>query len=142
MVAHHLKVAADNLVKQHGNRSRPDHVGKIFQPVNHNYMYGVTRLHIVEQITAMVRKGDSLENIWKDVHWFDRKNRENARTLSVMGSSKEKWAVQFAEVLMIDVKDKYDASNSHLMISIPLQLAIFYWVFGICLLYTSDAAAE
>ena len=93
VVDHHLKVAADNLVQEHGNPSRPDHVGKIFQPVNHNYMYGVTRLRIVEQITAMVRKGDSLENIWKDVHWFNPKNRENARTLSVMVSSKEKWPV-------------------------------------------------
>jgi len=130
VVDHHTKVAAENLIQQHGNRSRPDHVGKIFQPVNHNYLYGVTRLQIVEQITSLVREGKSLESIWKDVHWFDPKNRENVRTLSVMGSSKEKWAVQFAEVLMIDVKAKYDSSNSNLMFSIPMQLAIFYWVFG------------
>jgi len=127
---HHTKVAAENLVQQHGNTLRPDHVGKIFQPVNHNYMYGVTRLQIVEQITSLVREGKSLENIWKDMSWFDRKNREDARTLSVMGTNNEKWAVQFAEILMIDIKGKYDTSNSNLMFSIPMQLAIFYWVFG------------
>ena len=130
MVDHHTKVAAENLVQQHGNRSRPDHVGKIFQPVNHNYLYGVTRLEIVEQITSLVREGKSLENIWKDMSWFDRKNREDARTLSVMGTNNEKWAVRFAEVLMIDIKPHYDSSNSNLMFSIPIQLAIFYWVFG------------
>ena len=128
VVDHHTKVAAENLVQQYGNRSRPDHVGKIFQPVNHNYLYGVTRLEIVEQITSLVREGKSLENIWKDVHWFNPKNREDVRTLSVMGTSNEKWAVQFAEILMIDVKAKYDTSNSNLLFNIPMQLAIFYWV--------------
>ena len=129
-VDHHTKVAAENLVQQHGNPSRPKHVGKIFQPLMHNYMYGVTRLHLVEQITARVRKGETLQNIWNNVNWFNPKNRENARSLSVMGVSKEKWAVQFAEVLMIDVKAKYDDSNRHLMINIPVQLALFYFVFG------------
>ena len=47
-----------------------------------------------------------------------------------MGTNNEKWAVQFAEVLMIDIKPHYDSSNSNLMFSIPIQLAIFYWVFG------------
>ena len=87
-------------------------------------------MQIVEQITSLVREGKSLENIWKDMSWFDRKNREDARTLSVMGTNNEKWAVQFAEVLMIDIKPHYDSSNSNLMFSIPIQLAIFYWVFG------------
>ena len=130
MIDHHTKVAAENLVAQHGNTLRPDHVGKIFQPISHNYLYGVTRLEIVEQIAALVREGKSLENIWKDMSWFDRKNREDARTLSVMGTNNEKWAVQFAEVLMVDIKPHYDSSNTNLMFSIPIQLAIFYWVFG------------
>ena len=96
----------------------------------HNYLYGVTRLHIVEQITARVRKGQSLESIRKSMQWFNQKNREDARSLSVMGVSKEKWAVQFAEVLMIDVKEKYDASNKQLLVNITMQLALFYFVFG------------
>ena len=130
MVDHHTKVAAENLVEQHGNPSRPKHVGKIFQPLMHNYLYGVTRLHIVEQITARVRKVQSLESIWLSMNWFNQKNREDARSLSVMGVSKEKWAVQFAEVLMIDIKAKYEASNTHLLLNIPLELALFWFVFG------------
>ena len=129
-VDHHTKVAAENLVQQHGNPSRPKHVGKIFQPLMHNYLYGVTRLHLVEQITARVRKGQSLQSIWQSMNWFNQKNREDARSLSVMGVSKEKWAVQFAEVLMIDIKAKYEASNTHLLLNIPLELALFWFVFG------------
>ena len=130
MVDHHTKVAAENLVEQHGNPSRPKHVGKIFQPFMHNYLYGVTRLHIVEQITARVRKGQSLQSIWQSMNWFNQKNREDARSLSVMGVSKEKWAVQFAEVLMIDIKAKYEASNQQLLINIPIELTLLWFVFG------------
>jgi len=32
--------------------------------------------------------------------------------------------------LMIDIKAKYEASNTHLLLNIPLELALFWFVFG------------
>ena len=127
----HVKVAAEQLITEHGNHLRPDVVGKIFAPINHNYLYGVSKQTIVEQITHLVkREGKSLETIWKEQSWINPKNREDARTLSVMGMDRDKWAVKFSEILMIDIKENYDALNKSLLLVTPLELMLFYWVFG------------
>ena len=46
----HVSVAAEQLIETHGNPLRPDVVGKIFAPINHNYLYGVSKQTIVEQM--------------------------------------------------------------------------------------------
>ena len=127
----HVKVAAETLIQQHGNTERPDVVGKIFQFFMHNYLYGISKQETVEQITHRVkREGRSLTSIWANQKWFSQKNKADAQSLAAMGLNKDQWAVRFAEILMLDVKGNYEALNSGLLITTPLEIFLFYWVFG------------
>ena len=127
----HVKVAAEQLIHAHAESLRPDYVGKIFQPLFHNYLYGITRQDVVEQITHMVkREGRDLVSIWRNQKWINPKNRDDAQTLSVMGMEVDQWVVKFAEILMVDIKENYEAQNTGLLVSTPLELFLFYWVFG------------
>ena len=122
----HVKVAAEQLINAHAESLRPDYVGKIFQPLFHNYLYGITRQDVVEQITHMVkREGKSLVSIWRNQKWINPKNQSDAQGLSVMGMEVDKWVVKFAEILMADVKENYEAQNTGLLVSTPLELFLF-----------------
>ena len=44
--------------------------------------------------------------------------------------SKDQWAVRFSEILMDDVKGNYESANTALLFTTPLEVFLFYWVFG------------
>ena len=127
----HVKVAADQLVAAHSNQARDSKIGKIFEPFYHNYLYGVTLNELVERIVHLVkRENKSLQQIWLDMGWINVKNREDARSLSVMGISKDEWSVRFAEIVMLDNKEESEKQNQALMWMVPAELALFYYIFG------------
>ena len=127
----HVAVAADQLIDKYANRSRDYIIGKIFEPVNHNYLYGVSLKELVERMIHLVkREKQTLEQVWKNMRWINPKNREDARTLSVMGMSQDEWSVRFAEIVMLDNKENMEKNNNGLLWGLPFELGLFYYIFG------------
>ena len=127
----HVKVAAEALVQRYKSTGRPEQVGKIVKPLFHNYLYGITRTALVERITHMVkREGKSLNDIWKSQKWISQKHKEDARSLARMGLNMDEWVVRFSEILMLDIKTVYEPSNNGAFIGLPIDLGLFYYVFG------------
>ena len=78
----HVKVAAQQLVQQYATHGRPEQIGKIFKPLFHNYLYGITRTVLVERIThAVKREGKTLNDVWKNQKWIDAKYRRRALSI-------------------------------------------------------------
>ena len=126
-----VKDAAKRLVAQYQTTGRPEVVGKIFQPLFHNYLYGETRTALVERITHLVkRENKSLQQIWASQKWLNAKNKEDARSLSVMGLEVDEWVVRFSEILLIDIKELYEKSNNGVFYALPIEMILFYYVFG------------
>ena len=121
-----------HLIDTHGSFGRPEKVGMFFQPLNHNYLYGVTRKKLVEQMLFLHKKlGLTLSQIF-DLHpWQHEANKQGARDLAKFGFDEDRYVVRLAEIMMGDMKEKYEKLNESLVISIPVDLVLFWWVFGL-----------
>ena len=131
LVSNETNDAAVALVKQYGG-SRPEVVGKIFAPIfPHNFLYGVSKTTLVARLIWMVKvKKITLKQVFDATPWVTKKNGADAASLSRFGLSEEEWAVRFAELVMLDNEPVFKRLNEGLMWAVPLDLALFFFVFG------------
>ena len=120
-----------HLIETHGSYGRPEKVGMFFQPLNHNYLYGVTRKKLVEQMLFLHKKlGLTLSQIF-DLHpWQHEANKQGARDLAKFGFDEDRYVVRLAEIMIGDLEERYEKLNDSLKLSVPVDLVLFWWVFG------------
>ena len=131
LVSKEVTEAAKALVKTYGGSGRPEKVGKIFAPIHHNYSYGIKKTTLVARLIHQVKvKKIPLQKVFDATPWLTPKNGADALALSKMGISKDEWAVRFAELVMLDNAAVFDRLNKGMMWAVPLDLALFFYVFG------------
>ena len=120
------------LVNRHKSTGRPEKMGKFFQPLHHNYLYGITRTKMVEQMLFLHKRlGLSLSQIF-DLHpWQHEANKKGAADLSQFGFDEDRYVVRLAEIMMGDMEEKYKKLNDSLKLSVPIDLFLFWWIFGL-----------
>ena len=120
------------LVNRHKSTGRPEKMGKFFQPLHHNYLYGITRTKMVEQMLFLHKKlGLSLSQIF-DLHpWQHEANKKGAADLSQFGFDEDRYVVRLAEIMLGDMEEKYKKLNDSLKLSVPIDLFLFWWIFGL-----------
>ena len=131
LVSKEVTETAKALVKQYGT-SRPEVVGKIFAPIfPHNFLYGISKTTLVARLIHQVKvKKLTLKQVFDATPWVTPKNGADAASLSKFGLTQEEWAVRFAELVMLDNEPVFDRLNKGLMWAAPLDLALFFFVFG------------
>ena len=131
LVSKEATQTAEALVKQYGT-SRPEVVGKIFAPIfPHNFLYGIAKTTLVARLIHQVKvKKLTLKQVFDATPWVTPKNGADAASLSKFGLTQEEWAVRFAELVMLDNEPVFDRLNKGLMWAAPLDLALFFFVFG------------
>ena len=120
------------LVNRHKSTGRPEKMGKFFQPLHHNYLYGITRTKMVEQMLFLHKKlGLSISQIF-DLHpWQHEANKKGAADLSQFGFDEDRYVVRLAEIMLGDMEEKYKKLNDSLKLSVPIDLFLFWWIFGL-----------
>ena len=96
-----LTQAVVELSKRHGAPSKAQ-VGRIFIILKHNYLVGFSRDDILKNLASRKLKGESLQEIFNTMGFFDLQNKKDAKTLSLMVTDTDQWAVRFAEILLKD----------------------------------------
>ena len=96
--------AVRQISERHGTPSKRQ-IGRVFVIIKHNYLMGFTRDDILESLHKRFSRGES-QQIYDTMPFFEEKNKQNARTISVMGISEDRWAVRFTEIIMTDRKTR------------------------------------
>ena len=118
------------LSERHGSPAS-EQVGRVFTIIKHNYLMGFKREDILKALHDRVIKGETLQQIYNSMPFFNEKNKRNARTISVMGVSTDRWALRFTEILMADRKDALDTIQYWEYVDQVALLAFFFAVRGV-----------
>ena len=103
----------------------------MFKIIKHNYLMGFKREDILKALHDRVKRGETLQQIFDSMPFFNEKNKRNARTISVMGVSSDRWALRFTEILMADRKDALDTIQYWEYVDQVALLAFFFAVRGV-----------
>jgi hypothetical protein len=93
--------AVQQLGEQYGSPAKKQ-VGRVFRILKHNYGVGFLREDILEGLANRKNKGETLQEIFNSMPFFDLQNKKDAKTLSLMVTDTDQWAVRFAEILLKD----------------------------------------
>ena len=118
------------LSERHGNPAS-EQVGRVFTIIKHNYLMGFKREDILKALHDRVKRGETLQQIFDSMPFFNEKNKRNARTISVMGVSTDRWALRFTEILMADRKDALDTIQYWEYVDQVALFAFFFAVRGV-----------
>ena len=122
--------AVRQMSERHGTPSKRQ-IGRVFVIIKHNYLMGFTRDDILESLHKRFSRGESLQQIYDTMPFFDEKNKHNARTISVMGISEDRWAVRFTEIIMTDRKNAIETIQFWEYVDQAALLSFFIITYGV-----------
>ena len=125
-----VQEAVRQISERHGTPAKRQ-IGRVFIIIKHNYLMGFTRDDILESLHDRFRKGESLQQIYDSMPFFDEKNKMNARTISVMGVDSDRWAVRFTEIIMTDRKNAIETIQFWEYVDQAALLSFFLITYGV-----------
>ena len=125
-----LSARATRLSQMHGSPAR-EQVGSVLRILSHNYRWGIRRDDVLKSLAERSLKGESLQTIFNSMPFFNVQNKHDALTLSRMVTDQDRWAVRFAEIIMIDRQDALKALSYWEPIDQVGILLLFWATYGL-----------
>ena len=116
--------------ERHGTPAKRQ-IGGVFVIIKHNYLMGFTRDDILETLHRRFDGGEPLQHIYDTMPFFNQKNKQDARTISVMGVDTDRWAVRFTELIMTDRKNAIETIQFWEYVDQAALLSFFILTYGV-----------